>query len=73
MCVNALLFAVLLPKASTVEIYASARIAIPVVLAAIFTLASVPSRNWFYFCAGLWTVTTLFFLANPLLQLLHGA
>lgn len=69
---NALLFAVLLPTASTVEIYASGRIAVPVVLAAVFSLAWVPSRNWFYFCAGLWTTTSLFFVTNPLLQLLHG-
>ena len=68
---SAVLFVLLLPLGSVLDIYAAGRVTLGVVLAAIFSLVVIKSRGWFYFCAGLWLAASVAYLANPVLELLH--
>jgi hypothetical protein len=68
---NALLFVVLLPLGSMIDIYAAGRITIPIVLAAIYSLAHVSSRGWFWFCSGLWLASSVAYVLNPLFELFN--
>ncbi len=68
---NATLFIALLPAPSLVELFASARVSLGVVLSAIYVLPYLKSRGWFYVCSGLWLASTAAFLINPVLQLFH--
>jgi hypothetical protein len=65
-----LLIALLYPD-PLAELYGAGRIAIPVVMGAIYSLAAIGSRWWFYCCGGLWLVATVTYLLNPVLELLH--
>jgi hypothetical protein len=65
---NAVVFVLLLPSASLTDLLGSARVAIGVVVAAIFVLPYVRGRAWFYFCAALWLVPTLTYLLNPIID-----
>ena len=69
---NALLFAVMLPSPSLVDLLAAARVIMGVVLGAIYVLPYVQSRAWFYICAGIWLSATAIYLLNPVLELLTG-
>ncbi|HKP53377.1 MAG TPA: hypothetical protein VJ183_12095 [Chloroflexia bacterium] len=68
---NYLLLVTLLYPDPLIELYGAGRISIPVVLAAIYSLALVRSRWWFYCCGGLWLVSTISYLLNPISELLH--
>jgi hypothetical protein len=68
---NFVLLVTLLYPDPLTELYATGRISIPVVLGAIYSLAFVRSRWWFYCCSGLWLVATVAYLTNPVLELLH--
>jgi hypothetical protein len=72
MVLNVLLFVLLLPLGSLIDLLAAGRVSLGVVLAAIYSLVYTRSRGWFYFCAGLWLAATAAYLANPVLELLHG-
>jgi hypothetical protein len=72
MVVNAVLFVLLLPLGSLIDLLAAGRVSLGVMLAAIYSLVYTRNRGWFYFCAGLWLAASVAFLANPVLELLHG-
>jgi hypothetical protein len=72
MVLNALLFVLLLPLGSLIDLLAAGRVSLGVVLAAIYSLVYSRSRAWFFVCAGLWLAATAAFLANPVLELLHS-
>ena len=71
LALQSFLFVALMHPDSLYEIYGSARIAIPIVMCAIYTLAFVRWRGWFYFCAGLWLAPTVSYMLNPILKLWH--
>jgi hypothetical protein len=68
---NFVLLVTLLYPDPLIELYATGRISIPVVLCAIYSLALVKSRWWFYCCSGLWLASTVAYMLNPALELLH--
>jgi hypothetical protein len=72
LAINSLVFATLLFPDILVELFAAARVATPIVLAAIYSLPFVRRRGWFYVCAALWLAPTLGYILNPLLEFLHG-
>jgi hypothetical protein len=59
---NSLLFVLLLHPLSLVDVFSTSRIALPVVLASICSLAFIKPRAWFYSCTGLWLAPTLVFV-----------
>jgi hypothetical protein len=65
-----LLIALLYPD-PLAELYGAGRIAIPVVMGAVYSLAVIRSRWWFFCCGGLWLVATVIYALNPVLELLH--
>lgn len=68
---NFVLLVSLLYPDPLIELYAAGRISIPVVLSAVYSLAVVRSRWWFYCCSGLWMIATVAYLTNPVLELSH--
>ncbi|MDQ3705568.1 MAG: hypothetical protein M3437_10165 [Chloroflexota bacterium] len=68
--VNAFFFVILLPPAAFWEIYASARIAMPVVMASTYLLAWSNQRTWFYICAGMWLAYSATYILNPAYNML---
>jgi hypothetical protein len=69
---NVLLFVLLVHPNSLVEIHAAARIAIPVVLGAIYVLPLFERRAWFYICTGMWVVQSVTYILNPAYRMLDG-
>lgn len=71
MSLNALLFVLLLPPPSLLELYAAGRISLGVVLSALLALPYIRGRAWFVVCGSLWVAPVLLYLLNPALELLH--
>jgi hypothetical protein len=67
MIANALLFVLLLPAPSLVELQGAARVATGVVLGGIYSLPYVSSRGWLFFCAAIWLGATFSYIVRSAL------